>query len=82
MKKHVLLMLSAWGLSFIVAALIIPDLFIFHHISFVAAHDLESPFHNTFALINQWSNGGMSIFNRYDQSSMARSPTAFGDSTL
>ena len=82
MRKHFSLIVIAWALSFVVAALIIPDLFIHRNITFLAAHDTESPFHNIFALINQWSNGGFSLFNRYDQSNLAYAHTTSGVYTV
>lgn len=82
MRKHLFWILLSFGFSFLVAALIAPDLFLFRHISFMAAHDSESPFHNTFALINQWANGGFGIYNRFDQSSLAFAHTTSGVYTV
>ncbi len=51
----------------IAAALLFPDLLVFHKQSFGWAHDPEAPMHNVFALVSQWSHGGIALFDRFDQ---------------
>lgn len=53
--------------SLVAASLIFPDLLVHHRHSFVWAHDPEAPMQNIFALINQWTHGGVSLFDHFDQ---------------
>ena len=69
MKQHRdwLWILLAWLASYAAAAIVFPDLLIFTRQNFCHAHDPEAAFLNVFALINQWTHGGISLYDRPDQ---------------
>ena len=60
-------LLIAFFASLLGAACIAPGLLLFGHDSLVYAHDPEAPMHNIFALVSQWTHGGIALFDRFDQ---------------
>ena len=59
------LVLSAVSLA--VMAAIYPDLLVHQRIRFTGGHDIELPFEAAFTLAHQLLNGGLQLWNRFDQ---------------
>ncbi len=72
----------AYACSLLAASLLFPDLLIFHRHSFVWAHDPESPMHNVFALVSQWTHGGVALFDRFDHFSVVYTQLTSGMYTV
>ena len=53
--------------SFITMAAVYPDLLIHHKIYFQHQHDTEIPFLSAFTLISHYYNGGVQLWDPYDQ---------------
>jgi hypothetical protein len=52
--------------SFMIMALVYPDLLIHHKMVFVHQHDTEIPFYGVFTIVSHFYNGGIQLWDRYD----------------
>ena len=77
-----LLMIVSYAASWLAVLVLIPQLFVTHDLNLLTRHDPETPFHATFALINQWSNGGVALFDRFDQMTLVFHHLSTGVYTL
>ena len=66
-KKDIAAITVASIASYLTMALVYPDLLIHHKIFFMHQHDTEIPFLSAFALISHYYNGGIQLWNPYDQ---------------
>ncbi|MDC1153176.1 YfhO family protein [Nitrospinaceae bacterium] len=66
-KKDVASIIIASVASYFTMAMIYPDLLIHHNIYFMHQHDTEVPFLSVFTLISNYYNGGIQLWNPYDQ---------------
>jgi hypothetical protein len=57
--------------SYLVMAMVYPDLLIHHKIVLSNQHDTEVPLLNTFSLISNYYQGGIQLWNRFDQMTYA-----------
>ncbi|MBT5548933.1 MAG: hypothetical protein HOJ79_00505, partial [Nitrospina sp.] len=55
--------------SLIIMGLVFPDLLIHLKMVFVHQHDTEIPYEGVFALVSHYYQGGIQLWNRFDQSS-------------
>jgi hypothetical protein len=53
--------------SYLFMAMVYPDLLIHHKVYFLQQHDTEIPFLSTFTLISNFYNGGIQLWDPYDQ---------------
>ncbi len=65
-----------------VVVLFYPHHFIFGDVRFLGNHDTEIPFQNTFALVSQFLNGGIQLFDRFDQINYAYAHLTTGFYTI
>jgi len=65
--KDIALILLASLASYLVMGMVYPDLLIHHKILLSHQHDTEIPLLNTFALISHFYQGGIQLWDRFDQ---------------
>ncbi len=78
LRSSLILLAMAFLASVLAAALVFSDLWVRHNVSFSGRLDSEIPFENTFALLTHFYQGGIQLFNRYDQMSYAYSHLSSG----
>ena len=66
-KKDIVAIVAASMASFSIMAMVYPDLLIHHKIYFLHQHDTEAPFLRAFTLISNYYNGGIQLWDPYDQ---------------
>ena len=64
--------------SVVIMALIFPDLLIYHSLGFHASHDPAIIYNNSFTLLSHYYNGGVQLWNQYDQINYAFSHIGSG----
>lgn len=68
--------------SYLVMMVVDPELFAFHRRGFMLAHDTELPIENIFSLISNFFNGGIQLWDPYDQMNYAYTQLSSGIYTL
>lgn len=66
-KKDTVYIIVTSIASYLLMAMVYPDLLIHHIIYFSQSHDTEVPFLSAFTLISNYYNGGIQLWNPYDQ---------------
>ena len=74
--------MGAFFASFLVLMMVDSDLFFFRCLSFLHQHDTEIPFECVFTLISHFYNGGIQLWDRYDQFNLAYTQLTSGVYTL
>jgi len=82
-KKHVfsktaLFILISFLASMILMAVVYPELLVYRSRTFMYQHDTGIPFENIFTLISHYYNGGIQLWDRFDQMNYAFSHTSSG----
>ncbi len=81
-KRQWFLIGVSGGLSLAAAAFMVPQLYVHGTFDHLCRHDPETGYQAAFALVNQWSNGGISLWERFDHLDFSYSHLATGFYTL
>lgn len=77
-----LFIVYSFFISFLIMTIVNPDLFLWHKIGFLKEHDSELPLQNTVSLISNFFNGGIQLWDPYDQMNYAYTQLSSGIYTL